>query len=1212
MIRTAYFWALSHWESDPPPAVPVAAVQPAAVPADPSTLSARAYRTFQNLRSGASNGLSRAWAGTRRFIAVPAIGPAFTRGYEAATNRFSTERLRADLANWLYAGGANPTPQKREAFNRIMQCKQTGATTLNLSDLGLTTLPDCIGTLSHLKELNLSSNALTARSIPMSLDNLSQLETINLDRNQLEEVPPTIALMAVHPSLRSVSIIGNPNLRIPDRMWGQVATLFTSAASQQAGLEARLKVWVDEGGGGGGDRTEAARLMIEAKQNNLTDLNLRNLQLTSLPKCIEMLPLLTRLNLSGNRLNSLPDIMANLAQLTSIDLSRNLFQAVPTSILALPNLQSLPLKDNFTLRIDDAVLRQLNDRHLLDTPENRNALVTAGLVTWENGSTGQELDRRREVTERVLLCIQAIPPQTTLDLSGIGLTELPSCIGLLTHVTNLNLSRNQFASVPACIRSLPLTSLSLNDNPLASIDTILPIRSLTTLNLQNTPLTTLPNNFNDLNLLTNVTLPPEVNKSCTDILFRIPGMRAKDLTDWVNDAASDPKQMQKRDDARQRILACPVGGHLDLSGLGLTTLPNCIGRFGFSEIDLNENKLKFSQNLGEIYYVSNIEKNTWSLSISIFFIAVLVLFTQGLDACLSVWRQQPLPDQPIPGLRVVPPAEPIVAGPPADGAVAAAPALDVLAPMRAAHAVPDPHVAAVAAVQPDLRVQWLAAVTADGLALRDLPPEAKNDPEIVLAAVRQNGLALEHASEFLRDTLEIVLAAVGQNGLALQHAPLFMRERIDVVMAAVEQNGLALQYASDILRNTPEIVFHAIQQNPEAIQFASQRLRDLYQIPAPAPAASHYNPRRAVIRAGISVNPAALSANPIPTLLELTRKIQESNAGEFPRVRYGNGPGIDAGGLTRSLVKDLFDALCRDGQTRLPMAFEDERFIPRIAPNEHLNNLNQKKCYAGIGAICGMALRNHENIQIGNRFHPLVFKLIHSLTKAEIEGLPNLEDEHPLINRAIYTRMLKTYISDKYSNLHFTAEDIDNIVANPPVQTDSLTAKGVDDVADFHTERTNDFAKVFMPTLIIAKSIVQNLGNHADWDAVKGATSKELREKIEGTLTKAQVKAAMRYQGTNADELEAHFTRWIDEETTTTEKLQQFVQTITSLPTLGASFGTPGSNSYLRLHGSNIDQLVYHTCSFSADFPAALARDDYANFIAALESSFGSNGFNAG
>ena len=59
---------------------------------------------------------------------------------------------------------------------------------------------------------------------------------------------------------------------------------------------------------------------------------------------------------------------------------------------------------------------------------------------------------------------------TTLDLSGMYLTELPDEIGELNELTTLWLGFNQFTTLPAVIGKLKrLTKLDVSDNQLAKL-----------------------------------------------------------------------------------------------------------------------------------------------------------------------------------------------------------------------------------------------------------------------------------------------------------------------------------------------------------------------------------------------------------------------------------------------------------------------------------------------------------------------------------------------------------------------------------------------------------------------------------------------------------------------------------------------------------------------------------------------------------------------
>ena len=77
-----------------------------------------------------------------------------------------------------------------EALTRINDCRDSHATTLDLSDLGLTELPSDIYQVPWITELNLSKNKLTA--LPSEISLLVNLEKLQLQENKLGKVPPQI------------------------------------------------------------------------------------------------------------------------------------------------------------------------------------------------------------------------------------------------------------------------------------------------------------------------------------------------------------------------------------------------------------------------------------------------------------------------------------------------------------------------------------------------------------------------------------------------------------------------------------------------------------------------------------------------------------------------------------------------------------------------------------------------------------------------------------------------------------------------------------------------------------------------------------------------------------------------------------------------------------------------------------------------------------
>lgn len=73
------------------------------------------------------------------------------------------------------------------AQERIADAKKTGATTLDLSHVGLTELPTEIGELTELVTLDLSHNHL--RELPPELTQLENLGILNLRYNELIKLP---------------------------------------------------------------------------------------------------------------------------------------------------------------------------------------------------------------------------------------------------------------------------------------------------------------------------------------------------------------------------------------------------------------------------------------------------------------------------------------------------------------------------------------------------------------------------------------------------------------------------------------------------------------------------------------------------------------------------------------------------------------------------------------------------------------------------------------------------------------------------------------------------------------------------------------------------------------------------------------------------------------------------------------------------------------
>ena len=78
----------------------------------------------------------------------------------------------------------------RYAKEKIKQARRSRATKLDLIGMGLTELPEALGQLTRLREVNLSHNRLTA--LPESLGQLTQLQSLDLRGNRLMALPETL------------------------------------------------------------------------------------------------------------------------------------------------------------------------------------------------------------------------------------------------------------------------------------------------------------------------------------------------------------------------------------------------------------------------------------------------------------------------------------------------------------------------------------------------------------------------------------------------------------------------------------------------------------------------------------------------------------------------------------------------------------------------------------------------------------------------------------------------------------------------------------------------------------------------------------------------------------------------------------------------------------------------------------------------------------
>ncbi|MEH1793142.1 leucine-rich repeat domain-containing protein [Nostoc sp.] len=169
-----------------------------------------------------------------------------------------------------------------------------------------------------------------------------------------------------------------------------------------------------------------------------------------------------------------------------------------------------------------------------------------------------------------------------LDLSGEGLTTLPSEIGQLTNLRSLHLSRNQLSSLPSEFGQLTnLQSLNLGSNQLSSLPLeIVQLTNLQFLNLNDNQLSNLPPEIVQLTNLQTLYLRSNQLSSLPPEFGQLTNLQYLDL--WGNQLSSLPPKFGKLTNLQTFYFSSNQLSSLPLEIVQLTNLQT---------LNLNDNQL---------------------------------------------------------------------------------------------------------------------------------------------------------------------------------------------------------------------------------------------------------------------------------------------------------------------------------------------------------------------------------------------------------------------------------------------------------------------------------------------------------------------------------------------------------------------------------------------------------------------------------------------
>ncbi len=205
--------------------------------------------------------------------------------------------------------------------------------------------------------------------------------------------------------------------------------------------------------------------------------------------------------------------------------------------------------------------------------------------------------------------------QPALDLSDLGLTELPPSISLCEQLREVNLSNNKLLRLPAALGKLrQLESLLIYNNQLKVLPSWLgQLKQLRVLDVFGNDLTNLPSTLDQLNRLQSLDLFGNRVKTLPAQFLELNELRSLDIAEnalqHLPDGIGRLKSLKHLDVSHNLLKAIPESlgdlkelQSLDIYGNELRRLPDSLGQLRhLSELDASNNELQtLPETLGQL------------------------------------------------------------------------------------------------------------------------------------------------------------------------------------------------------------------------------------------------------------------------------------------------------------------------------------------------------------------------------------------------------------------------------------------------------------------------------------------------------------------------------------------------------------------------------------------------------------------------------------
>lgn len=315
----------------------------------------------------------------------------------------------------------------------------------------------------------------------------------------------------------------------------------------------------------------------------------------------------------------------------------------------------------------------------------------------------------------------------------------------------------------------------------------------------------------------------------------------------------------------------------------------------------------------------------------------------------------------------------------------------------------------------------------------------------------------------------------------------------------------------------------------------------------------------------IHVVPSELENNPIALLDTLvTQFIHQVRT--VLNVHFEGEAGIDAGGLGRQFISDLFSFTLKAVKCKKDL--DSGLYRPILEAKE------QPKVFRQLGQVMMFCLNADREYPIGILIDEAVFIALKEFTNAD------LEREFQALS---FDQLFRVYEAMN-SATDAGKKKIESIKALP--------REAKEDIA-------NDYLRPELaPIFEMAKGMKSApFTNKCPWQAVRQMAPSALSRGLQGTLSREALQDKLKFDESIPQEKRQWIQRWIA--TADMEKIKQFLYTLTGATSIGSMQLKINDNS-----GSEQAALFFHTCFNAVEIPFA-SIDSEAKFKEVFEATLG-------